>query len=56
MLMVERVLEEEYVMQLIDMQKLIINMWKIKKKKKESSYLNFCNVNNLCGWAMSQKF
>ena len=56
MLMVERVLEEEYVMQLIDMQKLIINMWKIMEKKKESSYLNFCNVNNLCGWVMSQKF
>ena len=24
-------------------------------KNKESSYLNYCNVNNLFGWAMSQK-
>ena len=25
-------------------------------KNKESSYLNYCNVNNLYGWKMSQKF
>ena len=24
-------------------------------KSKESSYLKYCNVNNLCGWAMLQK-
>ena len=53
--MVERVLEEEYVLQLIGMQKLIINV-KNYEKKKESSYLNFCDVNNLCRWAMPQRF
>ena len=25
-------------------------------KKKELSYLNYWDVNNLCGWSMSQKF
>ena len=25
-------------------------------KNKESSYLNYWNVNNLYGWKMSQKF
>ena len=24
-------------------------------KHKESSYIQYCNVNNLFGWAMSQK-
>ena len=24
-------------------------------KNKESSYLQYWNVNNLCGWAISQK-
>ena len=34
LLMAEKVFEEEYVMQFIDMQKLIINIWKIMIKIK----------------------
>ena len=40
LLMTERVLEEEYVMLFINMQKLITNIWKIRNyKNKESSYV-----------------
>ena len=46
-------LEEEYVIQFIVMQKLMINIWKIKNK--ESSYLKYLDVNGLYGWPISQK-
>ena len=46
-------LEVEYVMQLIGMQKVIINMKDYDKNKEW--YLNYWDVNNLYGWAISQK-
>ena len=37
------------------MQKLIINIWKIVIKNKESSYLKYWDVNNQYWWPVSQK-
>ena len=37
------------------MQKLIIKKMKDYDKNKESLYLNYCDLNNLHEWAMSQK-
>ena len=37
------------------MQKLITKYIKDCDKKKESSYIQYWNVNSLYGWAMSQK-
>ena len=37
------------------MQNLIINMWKILIRNKESSYLTYWDVEDLCDWAMLQK-
>ena len=39
----------------IDMQNLIINIWKIAIKNKELSYLKYWDVNNLYSWVISQK-
>ena len=46
-------LEVEYVMQFIDMQKLIINVLKVMIKIK--NYHNYWDVNNLYDWTMSEK-
>ena len=56
LLMVKKELEEKYVMQFIITLKLITNIWKIMIKiKKESTYPKYWDVNDLYGWAMSQK-
>ena len=47
LLMVEKLLDEEYFTLFLDMQKVITNALK--------SYLQYWNVNNLCGWKMLQK-
>ena len=53
LLMVKKELVMDYIIQLIDMQKLIINKSKIMIKiKKESSCLKYWDVNNLYGWAI----
>ena len=46
--------EEEYVTLLIDMKKLIINIWIINDKNKELPYLKYWDVNNLYRWPISQ--
>ena len=51
LMLLKKALEEENIMQFIDMQKLITN---IDYDKKELSYLKYCYVNNLYGWAMLQ--
>ena len=53
LLMVKKELVIYYIIQLIDIQKLIINKSKIMIKiKKESSCLKYWDVNNLYGWAI----
>ena len=46
-------LEVEYVMQFIDMQKLIINVLKVMIKIK--NYHNYWDVNNLYDWTIPEK-
>ena len=48
-------LKEECVNQHTGILKQIINTWRIIIKKIDSSYLTNLDVNNLYGWAMSQK-
>ena len=50
LLMIKKELGVDYVILLIDMQKLIINIWKITVKTEK-----YWDVNNLYGWEMSQK-
>ena len=52
----EKDLEKEHAMQFINMQKNNDKYIKNYDKTKESSYLKYLDVNNLFGWAMSQKF
>ena len=47
LLIVKKVLEEEYATLFINMQNLITSIRKIMKKKKESSYIQYWDVNNL---------
>ena len=55
LLMIKRVSKKQYVTLLIDIQQLIINIWKNMIKKKGSPYLKYLDVNSLYGWEMSQK-
>ena len=48
-------LEEEYITLTIDMQKVNKKYIKDYDKNKESSYLKYWCLNNLSGWAMSEK-
>ena len=47
LLIVKKVLEEEYATLFINMQNLITSIRKIMKKNKESSYIQYWDVNNL---------
>ena len=51
----KKALEEKYVSQFINMQKLITDIWKVIIKIKNRHILNIGDVNNLSGRAMSQK-
>ena len=51
----KKTLGEEYVMQFIDMLKLVINIRKTMIKILESSYVKYWDVNDLNCWAMSPK-
>ena len=53
--MVEKELEEEYVTQFIDMQKLGINIWKIMIRMKNRYILNIWDIKSLSSLAMLQK-
>ena len=50
----KKALEEDYVMQLINIQKVNNKYMKDHNKNKESSYLKCWDANNLHSWAMSQ--
>ena len=55
LLMVEKELETEYVMQYIGMQKQIIRLCKIMMKTKISSYIQYLGANKFYRWVVSQK-
>ena len=56
LLMVSKVITGgTYAMSFINMQKLLRNIWKVVIKLKKDNILILCDVNNVYGWAMSQK-